>query len=417
MRSTIKDADRRERYLVLAAMATGVAVVLVYVLATPAHALAGDELFYDETARFWAAGDPWWATTPFGEPHPTAWKPPLYPALVGTLYAILGEDADGVALVQSLFAAATVWLTWLFARRLFGRMAAVVAAWIVALFPLAFEYYGMLFPEALAIPLTLLAISMFIEREPTPKRAGAVGAVIGLCLLVRPTSAFLFAGALAAYIVATSWRRGAVLTAVTVVGAVLVVAPWTIRNYAEFDGLIPISVQDGAVYGTFNPEAAKENFAWRAFLEDPPEFLREIRQEDNEADLRSDMQSFAVENIKENPSWLPQALFWNGIVRFWDIRKPATAVGEVEFQGRSRGVRWVGLAMYYLLLPLAALALWRLRDRRAFVVPVVALAIGASVVFMVLGGTRYRAPLEPLLVIVAASLVASVTTRPSRPLP
>ena len=412
-----RDVPSRERWLVLGAMAAGVAAVLLYVLATRSHALAGDELWYDETARFWADGDLWWNTTPFGEPHATAWKPPLYPALVGTLYAIVGEDADRVAFVQSLLAAVTVGLTWLFARRLFGPTAAVVAAWVVALFPLAFEYYGLLFPEALAIPLTLLAISMFIEREPTPKRALAVGAVIGLCLLVRPTSAFLFAGALAAYIVATGWRRGAVLTAMTVVAAVVVVSPWTIRNYVEFDGLIPISVQDGAVYGTFNQQSADDHFTWRAILKDPPDFLRNVEQEDNEADLRSDMQSFAVDNIKENPSWLPQAFFWNGIVRFWDIRKPATAVGEVEFQGRSRSVRWVGLAMYYLLLPLAALALWRLRHRRALVIPVAALAIGASVVFMVLGGTRYRAPLEPLLVIVAASLVASATTRPSRPLP
>lgn len=411
------DVPSRERWHVLGAMAAGVLAVLLYVLTTRSHALAGDELFYDESARFWADGDFWWSTTPFGEPHPSAWKPPLYPALVGTLYAIVGEDADRVAIVQSLFAAVTVGLTWLFARRLFGPTAAVAAAWVVALFPLAFEYYGLLFPEALAVPLTLFAISMFVEREPTPKRALAVGAVIGLCLLVRPTSAFLFFGVLAAFIVATGWRRGAVLTAVTVVAAVVVVSPWTIRNYVEHDGLIPISVQDGAVYGTFNQESADDNFTWRAILKDPPEFLRNVEQEDSEADLRSDMVSFARDNIKDNPEWVPQAFFWNGIVRFWDLRSPSSAIDEVKFQGRSEAFRWVGLFMYYVLVVLAALALWRLRDRRAFVIPVLALAVGASIVFSVLGGTRYRAPLEPLLVIVAASLVASATTRPSRPLP
>lgn len=411
------DVPSRERRLVVSAMAAGVAAVLLYVLTTRSHALAGDELFYDETARFWADGDLWWSTTPFGEPHPTAWKPPLYPALVGTLYAILGEDPDRVAFAQSLLAAITVGLTWLFARRLFGPTAAVLAAWVVAFFPLAFEYYGLLFPEALAVPLTLFAISLFVEREATPKRALLAGAVIGVCLLVRPTSAFLFAGVLAAFILAAGWRRGAVLTAVSVAAAVIVVSPWTVRNYVEHDGLIPISVQDGAVYGTFNEEAAEENFTWRAFLENPPDFLRNVEQETSEADLRSDMQSFAFDKIEENPSWVPQAFFWNGIVRFWDLRTPGSALDEVEFQGRSEVFRGIGLAMYYLLLPLAALALWRLRDRRALVVPVLALAVGASIVFTVLGGTRYRAPLEPLLVVVATSLVASATTRPSRPPP
>ena len=264
-----RDVPRRERLLVLGAMAAGVAAVLLYVLTTRSHALNGDELFYDETARYWADGKLWWASVPFGEAHPTAWKPPLYPALVGTLYSILGESPLRVEYVQALLAAVTVGLTWAFARRLFGPTPAIVAAWVVALFPLAFEYYGLLFPEALAIPLTLLALSLFVEREPTVARALLVGAVIGVGLLVRPTSAFLFVGVLAAFVVTAGWRRGPGLTALAVVAAALVVAPWTIRNYAEHDGFIPISVQDGAVYGTFNEEAARDDFAWRAFLEEP----------------------------------------------------------------------------------------------------------------------------------------------------
>ena len=410
-----RDVPRRELLIVAAAMAAGVAVVLLYVLTTRSHPLRGDELFYDETARFWADGKLWWATLPFGEAHPTAWKPPLYPALVGTLYAIVGESPLRVEYVQALLAAVTVGLTWAFARRLFGPTPAVAAAWVVALFPLAFEYYGLLFPEALAIPLTLLALSLFIEREATVPRALLVGGVIGVGLLVRPTSAFLFAGVLAAFVVTAGWRRGAGLTALAVVAAALVVAPWTIRNYVEHDGFIPISVQDGAVYGTFNEEAARDDFAWRAFLDNPPDVLAERDPDTTEAELRSGMQSFALDYIEDNPESVPKAFFWNGIVRFWDLRSPADAVDEWHFQGRSETVRWIGLVMYYVLLPLALYGLWRLRERRALFVPVVATVIAASLTFTVIGGTRYRAPLEPLLVVLAASLLA--TARRSRPLP
>jgi 4-amino-4-deoxy-L-arabinose transferase-like glycosyltransferase len=411
----LEGVPRRERLLVLGAMVAGVAVVLLYVLSTRSHPLRGDELFYDETARFWADGKLWWGTAPFGEAHPTAWKPPLYPALVGTLYAIFGESPLRAEYVQSLLAAVTVGLTWGFARRLFGPAAAVAAAWVVALFPLAFEYYGLLFPEALAIPLTLLVLWLVFERPATAGRAVAVGAVIGAGLLVRPTSMFLFAGVLAAFVLAVGWRRGAALTAVAVAVAALVVAPWTVRNQVEQDGFIPISVQDGAVYGTFNAEAAREHFAWRAFLADPPDVLAERDPGVSEAELRSGMQSFALDYIGDHPASVPKAFFWNGIVRFWDLRAPGDAIDEVQFQGRSKTVRGIGLAMYYLLLPLAALALWRLRRRPTVVVPVVALVAGASVVFTVIGGTRYRAPLEPLVVVLAASLLA--TRRPRHPLP
>jgi hypothetical protein len=43
---------------------------------------------------------------------------------------------------------------------------------------------------------------------------------------------------------------------------------------------------------------------------------------------------------------VPKAFFWNGITRFWDIRRPARALNEVRFEGRSRVLTWVGLVMY-----------------------------------------------------------------------
>jgi hypothetical protein len=61
--------------------------------------------------------------------------------------------------------------------------------------------------------------------------------------------------------------------------------------------------------------------------------------------------------------------------------------------------------MYYVLLPLSLIGLWLARRRRELVWPVLALAFGASVVFTIAAGTRYRAPLEPLIAILACSAV------------
>ncbi len=119
------------------------------------------------------------------------------------------------------------------------------------------------------------------------------------------------------------------------------------------------------------------------------------------------MQSYALDYIEEHPESVPKAFFWNGIVRFWDLRSPDAALAEVRFQGRSRAVRKVGLAMHYALLPLALLGLWRLRRRRTLAIPVLALVLAASATFTVIGGTRYRAPLQPLVVVLAASLLAT----------
>ena len=401
-------------------MATSLAAVVVYVLATQSHDLVGeefesDEVEYDLQGAFFTEGKLWWSTSPFGEAHPSAWKAPAYPAWVGLVYAVLGRSPLRVEIVQAaVLAPLTVALTWLLARRLFGPRVAIVSAAGIAIFPLVFEYYGLLFPEALAIPLTMAVLLAVLDREPTPRRAAAVGVLLGASLLVRPSSFILLAAIAAAWIFAAGGRRGAAMTALAAAVAVLVVVPWTARNaLTEGVGLVPISVQDGAAYGTFNSEAANDEeypYAWRAIprgyesdlgLDDPPA---------SDAEFRSRLQDAAWEYIRAHPSSLFEAFYWNGLRRFWDLRSPDDALAEVDPQGRSRAVRTAGLALYYVVLPLALVGLWRLRRRVEIAAPVLALFVAASLVFTVIAGTRYRAPLEPLLVILAASLLGPVAS-------
>ena len=418
VRGAIAGIPRRERLLLGIAMGVGLAAVVVYVLTTRDHGLAGDERDYDVYGSFFADGKLWWGTTPFEIPHPSAWKAPGYPAWVGFWYSLLGESPLRLALVQSLLAPLTVAGTWALARRLFDPRVAIVSAFVVALFPLNFEYYGLLFPEALAVPLTLAVLLLFLGRPPSTRLAVGVGALLGISLLVRPTAFFLLAGAAAAWIVAAGWRRGAALTILAAAVAALLVAPWTIRNTLTDEvGFVPISVQDAAAYGTFNDESANDPdrpYSWRAT---PAGLERrvDLSQKTKESELRSELQDAALDYVKDHPASVPKAIFWNGFTRFWDVRSPGQALDEVEFQGRSRAVRGIGLAMYYVLLVLALVGLWRIRDRREIVIPVLAMAVVATLAFTIVSGTRYRAPLEPVIVILASSLVASRATSPSRP--
>jgi hypothetical protein len=61
--------------------------------------------------------------------------------------------------------------------------------------------------------------------------------------------------------------------------------------------------------------------------------------------------------------------------------------------------------MYHLLLPLAIVGLWRAHRRRRLVVPLLVMALGASVIHTADSGTRYRAPFEPLIAILACSVL------------
>src|SRR5205085_2085753 len=103
-------------------------------------------------------------------------------------------------------------------------------------------------------------------RPPTVRRAIVFGVLLGVAQLIRPTTEFVALGALVAWCIAVGIKRGVVLTAVGVGIAILVIAPWTIRNAIVMHGFIPISMQDAAAYGTFNAQSAHDPtfpYAWR----------------------------------------------------------------------------------------------------------------------------------------------------------
>ena len=399
--------DRGERLLVGAAMALAAAIVVAYVLATRPNELGGDQVVYDAYGRFWAEGRLWWSELPYGTPHASAWKAPLYPAWVGIVYSILGVGPAKVAILQGLvFAPLTVLAAWLLARRLFGRRTAIATAFAVAAFPLSWEYIGLLYPEAMAIPIALVALNLFLERPPTARLAIATGATIAVAMLVRPNMLFLFAGALAAWWIAAGPKRAFVALGVGVATAALIVAPWTIRNLSAADGFVPISIQDAAVYGTFNEVAANDPerpYEWRAFYEPLPEVLREPGTSD--AELRRELIGEATDYISEHPFSVVEAFYWNGLVRFWDLRPPGGAVADALPGGQSEPVVIGGFVLYWVALALALWCLWRFRRRIALVVPLLAIAVAASITVIPDAATRYRAPLEPVIAMLACAAV------------
>jgi 4-amino-4-deoxy-L-arabinose transferase-like glycosyltransferase len=408
--------SRRDLAWLGGAIALGLAVRIAFVAITHHQALAGDEVEYDVEGRLIAAGKWFWTFLPYGIPHASAWKAPGYPAWVGALYSIVGAHPAWVEAIQvALLGPLTIALTWLLGRRLFGPSVGLAAAFVVAVYPLAWQYEARLYSESLATPLTLAAILLFLDRMPSVRRAAAFGVVLAALLLVRPSSGFLLAGAAGAWIIAAGWWRGAALTLLAVAVAVFLIAPWSIRNHHVLGAFVPISMQDAAAYGTFNDTSANDPkfpFAWRPIEpRDAPLFDR--RHPLSDARLRSILNSRVRHYISEHPFSVVEAFFWNGISRLWDIRRPAYAVDEVRFEGRSKVLTIAGLAMYYVLAPLALAGLWLSRGRREIVVPLLLTALAASVVFTIDSGTRYRAPLEPVIVVLACSAVARTRYAPA----
>lgn len=408
--------SRRELHLLAGAVVLGLAIRIAFLVITKGHTLAGDEPEYDLQARFIADGRWFWSDVPYGIPGPSIWKAPGYPMFVGLGYILLGEHPDRFLAAQVLLLSpVTIVLTWMLARRLFDARVAAIAAFAAAAYPFIWHTETRFFSEALAVPLFLGVMVLLLDRpEASYRRAAAAGALAGLTMLTRPATAWLLLGAAAALALAGSdRRRGLVAAAICVTVAALTVAPWTARNHRVTGSFVPISVQDAALYGVFNDDSAsdpKYPWAWR------PVTRRDIGLFDRARplplpELRSRLRENAFDYIAEHPSSVPKAFFWNGLSRLWDIRRPARTLIEPPFEGRTKGVTAVGLGIYWLLLPLALAGLWIARRRRALVIPVLAMVLGASVVHTTDAGTRYRAPFEPLIVLFASSSAAALLLR------
>jgi 4-amino-4-deoxy-L-arabinose transferase-like glycosyltransferase len=408
---------RRELWWLAGAVLLGVAIRLAYVLITSGHTPVNDELEYHREGLFIEQGKWFWTSLPYGIPHASALKPPLFPLWVGFWDWAFGDNLDLLLGIDAVvFGTATMTLSWLLARRLFGPLVAMATVAVLAVYPFAWQFEVRLFSEGVATPITVLALLCFLDRRPTAWRAAGVGALVGVALLVRPTSLFLLAGVVVAWFVATGvraggWRRGLGYSVLSIAVAALVVAPWTYRNHRVTRGLVPISLQDVNAYGTFNDDSANDPDAPYAWRPTPARDVDLASHPRSDIALRSALLSRARHYVADHPFSVVEAFFWNGLTRFWDIRRPRHVLAEVPFEARSRTFTWIGLAMYWVLLAGALVALWRLRRRPRLFWPLVALAIAASIVVTTEAHTRYRAPLEPLIVVLACSNVPTLAAR------
>jgi hypothetical protein len=136
---------------------------------------------------------------------------------------------------------------------------ALVGALVVAIYPALLEYQGMLMSEPLAA--TLLSggvLAVLWAWDGGFSRWILPGALFGALALVRPEYlgvTVLVAIAVAARALPRDWRSSLLPAAVFFAAALVVIAPWTIRNASALDRFVPISTGGGQVLyaGTYLP--------------------------------------------------------------------------------------------------------------------------------------------------------------------
>jgi hypothetical protein len=376
---------------------------LAAIAATPHYVPRHDDRDYDRLAWAMASGDGYPPVRIRGHEYAVAYRPPLWPAVLGAGYAVAGHRVPAGRIETALLGACgIVALAWV-AGELLGPRAAWWAGAIGAVYLPLVLMASVLESETLFVLVSLLAVGFALRGW-----AVAAGVAVGLAALARVDGLVLLAGVLPLI----GLRRSPYV----LLACALAIAPWTVRNAIQLHAFVPVSTEAGATLaGTYNAASMHDRFApgsW-VLLRHTPD-LRVVER--NLAPLRQDraLRDAALRFIAHHP-WYPAEVFAENARRWLDLAGLRRA--RFEAQTADIGPGWADAALPFAWM-LAAVALTgaaAVRHRPEFW-----LAPGALLLVTLLVNAetpRFRAPLDPFLILLAAYSVSSPGRFASRPSP
>jgi 4-amino-4-deoxy-L-arabinose transferase-like glycosyltransferase len=412
--------------LILAAAFT---IRIAYVDATPGMKLVHDALDYDGAAASIAQVGHYPDTGAYG--RPTAFRPPAYPYMLGAVYKLAGVERAAAPervivarRMQVVVGTVLVAMIGLLAAQLWGPVVALVAMALGAVYVPLVTMSGSVMSEPLFAVFMLGALSAAIAHRRSAHRfrwALLAGVLTGLAILARANGLILLLPlALAVWDVRPRLSPRALAPPVALVLlAALVVSPWTIRNARTLHQFVPVSTQLGsALAGTYNDEARTDPEhpgSWRSLRRVPSyaDLFGKVRQT-NEAVLERQIRHRAERYALEHPVYVAQVAFWT-TVRGFDLdghdwaRHTASTVG-IDATWADRGVQCFWL---FALLAIAG-ACTRAARRTPWFVWAFPALMYLSVVFLVIETPRYRTPLDPFIVALAALALVAAGRRVAR---
>ncbi len=340
---------------------------------------------------------------------PSAKFPPVYPIVVGGIFSVFGVystvSAVVIFLLQSAFAGVSAVLLAVVGNRLLGPSEGLLAGWIWVFYPSSlFRSAVRIWFSELAIMVLLLIMTLaVVAKSPLSfRRLAAFGGLSGFLVLIDSTMA-IYPALLSLWMVFAYRERLPRLIGLLVVCGMtvgVVVSPWAIRNWYAVGQLLILKSSFGLeFFGGNNPRASgmfgKASGKSEMFETLDQEELARYRAQ-SDAVFFAYLQRKTVEWIRENPGRFAQLT----ALRFWYFWV------KIAKSGRSA---WLHLAWYAPFAILALLSLRHVLRHWWALTPIWLFLLVYPLPYYLTHGTlyRYRYPVEPLIIILAAITLAS----------
>ena len=368
---------------------------LYWALVTPHWRPASDAVQYWGLGYALSNGDGFSMVFPQLEMHPTAFRPPLYPALLAPGSVLFDDALWPHRLLNLVIGSAVAVLAGVLAARIGGRRAGIAAGLVVALYPPLIANDTVTLTEPLALLLLLGAVLAADER-----RWALSGAACGLLLLTRPNG-YLVVAILALWLWrAVGWRRGLGLVGV----AAVVVVPWLVRNQVQV-GTWRLTTSDGftiaAVYNT--PAQEADNFVDPVFSPAYSDLDHRFAQFD-EAGWNARLTDESIEALKHNKRYVG-TVAWRNARGFFELDPSLNRYPE-RVDGRRWSFRQAVLPLFFVVTVAGIVGLARHRRDPRVVVIALLTAQFVALSLLLVAPPRLRAPFDRAMAIGAGRAIA-----------
>ena len=374
---------------------------------------------FGDSEGYWILAEQIWQGKPyeFGAPEASVVRMPGFPLLLAGVFLLFGDEELAARLVMVLLGTLACGLLYALGRQQFDDRVGIIAAAGAAVYP-TFVVFSCVVLSEMWFVVLMLANLIWLARVVDPRKKGPrlageesagygtngqaffAGILAGAATYVRP-SWILFSPFILAMRVAVGPNRkeGLRQTLFLLLGMIVMLSPWWVRNYRVTGRFVPTTLWVGAsLYDGLNPHATGGSDM--RFLDGVK--AKRLGEYGQDRYLRREALRFA----RENPQ---RALALAGVklLRYWSPWPHAE-----QFQSWQAGL--VLLFSYSPALALAVVGLWRYRrlggTRTLLVLPILYFCM-VHLVFV--SSIRYRLPgMYTMLIFAAAALVRPGSSKP-----
>jgi len=381
----------------------------------------GDGKEYDRWAQQIASGH-WVGSEVF-------YQSPSYPYFLAIIFAVAGHHLIVVRVVQAILGAVSCVLLGYAAKEFFNRRAGLIAALLLAIYPPAIFFDGLIQKSSLDLLLVtaILAVLAKFQRQHTWKWLAMAGLALGV-LIVNRENARVFYPILLAWLLlyfrTEGVRRRLRWAAILTIFTAAVLLPIALRNYyvgREF--LISTSQLGPNLYignhpgaqGSYEPLVAGHGNA-EFERNDAKQLAEQAAGKPLSPSQVSDYWvNRSVDYIRHQPlSWL--RLLGRKLLLTFNAKEAVDTESIEAYSEYSIMLRALSWINFGLIFSVAALGAWLTRTlwRRLSLLyaMVFGMALSVSIFYVV---ARYRYPVVPFVILFAAAAISLVPELPTLP--